>query len=79
MKTSFFMQCSLWRLSVQASLDFFMLCAIWYHKCNLKNENNINVIFYIFKIVQMEPNRAKRLIEVLFNVDKIYNGDVEIK
>ena len=27
----------------------------------------------------MEPNRAKRLIEVLFNVDKIYNGDVEIK
>ena len=56
-----------------------MLCAIWCHKCNLKNENNVNVIFYIFKIVQMEPNRAKRLIEVLFNVDKIYNGDVEIK
>ena len=55
-----------------------MLCAIWYHKCNLKNENN-NVIFYIFKIVQMEPNRAKRLIEVLFNVDRIYNGDVERK
>ena len=27
----------------------------------------------------MEPNRAKRLIEVLFNVDKIYSGDVEIK
>ena len=27
----------------------------------------------------MEPNRAKRLIDVLFNVDKIYNGDVEIK
>ena len=27
----------------------------------------------------MEPNRAKRLIEVLFNVGKIYNGDAEIK